>query len=65
MRGTRDIISSEARTSLSLTAQMNDDEALPQMKLPLANDVLRNDVGYRPTILGGDDYATGGGGHEV
>ena len=39
MRGTRNIISSEARTSLPLAAQMNDVEALPQMKLPLANDV--------------------------
>ena len=30
---TRNIISSEARTSLPLEAQMNDVEALPQMKL--------------------------------
>jgi hypothetical protein len=33
LRGTRNIISSEARTSLPLEAQMNDVEALPQMKL--------------------------------
>ena len=39
MRGTRNIISSEARTSLPLAAQMNDVEALPQMNLPSANDV--------------------------
>ena len=40
MRGTRNIISSEARTSLPHAAQMNDVEALPQMKLPSANDVM-------------------------
>ena len=46
MRGTRNIISSEARTSLPPTAQMNDVEALPQMRLPSAND-----VGLRPMKL--------------
>ena len=46
MRGTRNVILSEARTSLPHAAQMNDVEALPQMKLPLAND-----VGLRPTML--------------
>ena len=44
LRGTRNIISSEARTSLPLAAQMND-VALR------ANDVLRNDVGLRPMML--------------
>jgi hypothetical protein len=46
LRGTRNIISSKARTSLPLAAQMNDVEALPQMKLPSANN-----VGFRPTML--------------
>ena len=49
MRDTRNIISSEARTSLPPTAQMNDVEALPQMKLPSANEVMLriNDVALR------------------
>jgi hypothetical protein len=46
LRGTRNIISSEARTSLPLAAQMNDVAPLVQMKLPSAND-----VGVRPTML--------------
>jgi len=46
LRGTRNIISSEARTSLPPAAQMNDVEALPQMKLPSAND-----VGLHPMML--------------
>ena len=46
LRQRRNIISSKARTSLPHAAQMNDVEALPQMKLPSAND-----VGLRPTML--------------
>ena len=46
LRGTRNIISSKARTSLPHAAQMNDVEALPQMKLPSANDVC-----LRPMML--------------
>ena len=50
LRGTRNIISSEARTSLPLAAQMNEVEALPQMMLQqVANDVMLriNDVALR------------------
>ena len=51
MRGTRNIISSEARTSLPPAAQMNEVEALPQMMLQqVANDVTPcgvNDVALR------------------
>ena len=50
LRGTRNIISSEARTSLQPAAQMNEVEALPQMMLQqVANDVMLriNDVALR------------------
>ena len=50
LRDTRNIISSEARTSLPPAAQMNEVEALPQMMLQqVANDVMLriNDVALR------------------